>query len=713
MKQIGPYLILEKTYSGELTSTYQATNEPLGTKVVITLLNEDGAANQAIKNRFLKLCQKWAALDNECLPKWIDLFDNEYGVGFATEHFDGKSLSQFIQKNGKIDQSQIKKISLKILSTLLFIHENNLYHGNLNAHSFLLLDGHEPRLTYLIQDIVLDSAGQSSKIFSTQPVSNTIAPEAITQSSPISSKSDIYSFGVILWEMVSGKKAFDFPFYEIPTRIVNENLPLTNSPWDEIIQKATAKSPNDRFDSCRSIMNAIQLMTGTTSMPKIEKHPVLVANPAPTPAPIAPTNPSIRKEKAERNNKIKKTVIGSVALLLLVAATLSYWPNISNWISSVFKSSSGNSNGKSGTEMVDMDGNRYGSVKIGELYWTTSNLRTTKYSNGDPISNMESDREWIYAKRGAYCFYDNQPENIENWGNLYNWHAVNDYRGLCPEGWRVPTANDFRMLDNHLEDNGLSSGAVKSIDGWSNPNVDATNFGGLNILPSGKRMFSSGGFKFRNDGAYFWTSDEHSTRKAIYVAYAFDRSTSNQNEYYKNDGFSCRCVKDVRPKSYSESAEQSGLSDTPGSYDATVVRATSNSTMSGMSGFSYEPYKAIDKDINTWWSPKNGYGDENWIQIDFNSKVSMSGIQIHGGSHYPDFRSYGDLYPLNLRVKKAEIVFDDGTKEIISLDDIDAIQTIIFKSPKTTRYFRLYPFDFYPSRKWNDLCISEIIPIYN
>jgi uncharacterized protein (TIGR02145 family) len=709
VKQIGQYLLRERIYSGELTSSYNGSNESLGTKVVITLLNEVAAGNHAIKKRFMELSQMWAALDHTGLPKFIDIFDGEQGVGLVMEHMEGNSLSDFIKRKGKLDQDQIKTISLKTLSTLLYIHDNNIHHGNLNCHNLLLSDSLDPNFSQLIHDIVLDFNGQSSKIFSTQPVSNTIAPEAITQSSPVSSKSDIYSFGVILWEMVSGKKAFDFPYYEIPTRIVNEKLPLTNSSWDAIIQKATAKSPNDRFESCKSIIHEINKLNGAPSVPNLEKPPVAAGKTFHQ----IPTDPSERNLKTDHKNKIKKIVIGSVLLLLVIAASVSYWPNISNWVSSTFTGLNGEDNDGNEMVMVDWDGNRYGAVKIGDLYWTTSNLKTTKYTNGDPIANLESDREWIYAKRGAYCFYDNQPENIEYWGNLYNWHAINDYRGLCPKGWRVPTAIDFRMLDNHLEENGLNTGAVKSIDEWSNPNVDATNFRGLNILPSGKRMFSSGGFKFKNVGAYFWTADEHSTRKAVYVAYAFDRSQSNQNEYYKNDGFSCRCVKDVRPKSYSETTEQNELSDSRISNTAAIIRATSNTTMSGMSGFSYEPYKAIDRDIKTWWSPKNGYGDENWIQIDFESSATISGIQIHGGSHYPNFRSYGDLYPLNLRVKKAEIVFDDGTKEIISLDDIDAIQTIMFRSPKTTRYFRLYPFDFYPSRKWNDVCVSEIIPIYN
>lgn len=82
-----------------------------------------------------------------------------------------------------------------------------------------------------------------------------------------------------------------------------------------------------------------------------------------------------------------------------------------------------------------------GVVKIGDQIWMPENLNVDTFRNGDSIHHMQTKEEWDDAAHNevpAWCYYDFDPSNGEKYGKLYNWHAVNDPRGLAPDGWRVP-----------------------------------------------------------------------------------------------------------------------------------------------------------------------------------------------------------------------------------------------------------------------------------
>ncbi|HAS43045.1 MAG TPA: hypothetical protein DCS93_21375 [Microscillaceae bacterium] len=123
-------------------------------------------------------------------------------------------------------------------------------------------------------------------------------------------------------------------------------------------------------------------------------------------------------------------------------------------------------------------------------------------------------------------------------------------------------------------------------------------------------------------------------------------------------------------------------------------------------GFVYKPTNAIDNSLKTWWSPKREDLVSNWLQLSFDQPQNIRSIEIHGGSHYPDFPKYGDIYRMNMRIKTAVLEFSDGSTETITLKDVDAIQEFSF-SPRNTKYVILRAKTFYLTEKWEDLCVSH------
>ena len=184
------------------------------------------------------------------------------------------------------------------------------------------------------------------------------------------------------------------------------------------------------------------------------------------------------------------------------------------------------------------------SVKIGSQVWATENLNVDRFRNGDPIPQAKTNEEWERAgknKQPAWCYYENDPKNGETYGKLYNWYAVNDPRGLAPEGWRIPTDTDWMQLRDYLGGEALACKKMKSTSGWAN-NGNGTNSSGFNGLPGG---FRSGYGSFLNRGfhGYWWIASVGSAGSASCVNLYYTNNAIDDN-LSEEGGFSVRYLRD-------------------------------------------------------------------------------------------------------------------------------------------------------------------------
>ncbi len=210
--------------------------------------------------------------------------------------------------------------------------------------------------------------------------------------------------------------------------------------------------------------------------------------------------------------------------------------------------------GGAGT-MTDIDGNVYKTVKIGKQVWMAGNLKVTRYRNGDPIPNVTGKDEWKNLSGGAYCNYDNNPNNVNTCGRLYNGFAVNDRRNIAPAGWHVPTDEEWKQLEKHLgmsQSDANETGWRGSDEGgkmkehgtahWRNPNKGATNSGGFTALPGGYR-YLDGTFSSIGGYSYWWSSTE-SVSGAWNRSLGYNYSGVSRYDGDERRGFSVRCVRD-------------------------------------------------------------------------------------------------------------------------------------------------------------------------
>jgi uncharacterized protein (TIGR02145 family) len=192
----------------------------------------------------------------------------------------------------------------------------------------------------------------------------------------------------------------------------------------------------------------------------------------------------------------------------------------------------------------DQDGHVYHAVTIGKQVWLAENLRSSHFRNGDVIPDVTSDRDWRRRTGPAMCNYDNNAANASVYGSLYNWYAVNDRRNICPEGWHVPSDEEWFQLINYLGGERVAGGKLKeSASGhWLIPNTGATNESGFTALPGGYRG-NMGTFQILDTYAFYWTATGLSDENAWSWFLQNDSEAATHIENLKSFGFSIRCIK--------------------------------------------------------------------------------------------------------------------------------------------------------------------------
>jgi uncharacterized protein (TIGR02145 family) len=185
------------------------------------------------------------------------------------------------------------------------------------------------------------------------------------------------------------------------------------------------------------------------------------------------------------------------------------------------------------------------SVTIGTQVWTTRNLNISSYRNGDLIPEVTDLTTWAGLTTGAWCYYNNDPANGAIYGKLYNWYAVNDPRGLAPEGYHIPSKAEQEILTNFL---GATAGTkLKATTGWPTTGLpysgNGSNSAGFSALPGGVRYQYNGSFDKIGNESSFWSATTSDSTNAWLLNLTWD-TYSNAGMTNKGNGFSIRCIKD-------------------------------------------------------------------------------------------------------------------------------------------------------------------------
>lgn len=194
--------------------------------------------------------------------------------------------------------------------------------------------------------------------------------------------------------------------------------------------------------------------------------------------------------------------------------------------------------------VTDIDGNVYKTVQIGNQIWMAENLRVSRYRNGDEIPIVPNNKEWRNLQTGAWCNFIKKNAYDSEYGKLYNWYAVTDYRELAPKGWHVPNDEEWQILIDFLGGIETAGGKLKESGTahWAEPNTGATNESGFTALPA--RLVFGNGLYFQDNYSDWWSATASDELSALKIRLFFDDACVYQKITSKYFGITVRCLRD-------------------------------------------------------------------------------------------------------------------------------------------------------------------------
>jgi eukaryotic-like serine/threonine-protein kinase len=248
----GRYRIVRKLGSGGMANVYLAEDEDLGRRVAIKILNDRYANDELFIERFRREAKSAAALSH---PNIVSIYDRGEAEGtyyIAMEVIEGRSLKELIMTRGPLPIAQSLGYMHEILEALRFAHRHGIIHRDIKPHNILIGE----RLKVTDFGIARAGASQMTEAGSIMGTAQYLSPEQ-ARGAPVTASSDLYSGGIVLYEMLTGKVPFNGDSaIEIAMKHLNEApkppsriRPEIPDELDQVVLRALAKNPEDRYQS--------------------------------------------------------------------------------------------------------------------------------------------------------------------------------------------------------------------------------------------------------------------------------------------------------------------------------------------------------------------------------------------------------------------------------------------------------------------------------
>jgi serine/threonine protein kinase len=262
-KTVGSYNIIEKIAFGGMGVVYKGIHTRLEQFVAIKVLSPQFASNQNMKSKFLSEAKIQAQLSHPNVVNIMNFIEEEDETYLIMEYIDGETLEELLQRKNKISFEEAINISRGILSALRYMHSKGLAHRDIKPSNIMFnKDGIVKVTDFGITKIIGDDKNTKSGLVGSYTY---MSPEHIL-GEDAGIESDIYSFGVTLYRMVTGQVPFkgDTEYAIMKGHLENPRVP----PWiinpqvprklGKVILKAISRKPKDRYRDTDELLNDLE-----------------------------------------------------------------------------------------------------------------------------------------------------------------------------------------------------------------------------------------------------------------------------------------------------------------------------------------------------------------------------------------------------------------------------------------------------------------------
>ncbi len=345
------YELIDYLGGGGFGKVFKLKDKKLGRECALKVLNidklDESSDDERKKNkiRFIREAKAYAKCTDPNIAPIFDIGDEDTFPYFIMEYVKGSCLEDIIAEKSYLSFTKVLKISGGVLSALECIHQQDLIHRDIKPANIMIdkESGHSKIIDFGIAKDLTSSLTSSQKRFGSPYY---MAPEQFIDSSKVTLKSDIYSFGVVLYEMLAGEVPFKgkneleimYGHLDKPVPNIRKKNPELPEGIEKIIFKAMAKEPEDRYKNAGEFRDAIRQIDETNKRIEKDKEVVEVKPVAsiksPTPKeeedgekPIKP----VAKRSPLKKSKYKYLVYVSVIIVAVIAAFIFLNSAVPNW----------------------------------------------------------------------------------------------------------------------------------------------------------------------------------------------------------------------------------------------------------------------------------------------------------------------------------------------------------------------------------------------
>ncbi|WP_281615718.1 serine/threonine-protein kinase [Flammeovirga sp. SubArs3] len=256
------YRLTKKIGTGGMATVYLGIHEKLGTPAAVKVLHKNFVENEKVKQRFINEAKALYSLSHPYIVRLLNYEDDGEHLIMILEYIDGVDLKEYIQQHPEIKSvdNAIPFFS-KVLEAFAYAHNKGLVHRDIKPSNIMVnKEGNPVVLDFGIaklQDNMEASLTGTNALMGSRPY---MSPEQIKSAKHLDHRSDIYSLGVTLYQLLTGENAYDtttLSEWDVMNKIVTEPLPRASEKnidvtegIEKVIDKATAKKAEDRFQNC-------------------------------------------------------------------------------------------------------------------------------------------------------------------------------------------------------------------------------------------------------------------------------------------------------------------------------------------------------------------------------------------------------------------------------------------------------------------------------
>ena len=340
----GRYELIEKIGEGGMAVVYKAKDRLLNRYVAIKILRPEFTQDEQFLDSFKRESQAAAGLQH---PNIVSIYDvgRTGNINFIVmELVDGRPLSDFIKENGRLDYKTTIDIAKQVASALAIAHKHQIIHRDVKPHNIMITSDGVAKLTDFG---IARAVSNATMVADTSKIIGSVhyfSPEQ-ARGAYVDERSDIYSLGIVMFEMLTGRVPFDGETpVEVALKHINEDVPspaklVSGIPpaLDKVVLKATDKYQTERYKSADEMLEALKNVEFVTQMVgdrvfagetdnKPRRDESLVApvmssrrEDREQEMVIAPANPRKPKAKPDDKKKKKRAIIIGVAAAAILA----------------------------------------------------------------------------------------------------------------------------------------------------------------------------------------------------------------------------------------------------------------------------------------------------------------------------------------------------------------------------------------------------------